>query len=63
MADLKPVGPVAHRLRRHWGRIFGGGRTKEIGETEDSIRVEFEMAHPVFGRTLAYTGSCRFKSQ
>ena len=41
---------------------FGGGRTKEIGETEDSFRVEFEMTHPIFGRTVAYTGRCRFES-
>ena len=44
-----------------WLSPFGGGRTKEIGETEDSFRVEFEMIHPIFGRTLAYTGSCRFE--
>ena len=45
-----------------WLSPFGGGRTKEIGETEDSFRVEFEMTHPIFGQTLAYTGSCRFES-
>ena len=45
-----------------WLSPFGGGRTKEIGETEDSFRVEFEMTHPIFGRTLAYTGRCRFES-
>ena len=43
-----------------WLSPFGGGRTKETGETADSFRVEFEMAHPVFGRTLAYAGRCRF---
>ena len=41
---------------------FGGGRTKEIGVTEDSFRVEFEMTHPVFGRTLAYTGNLRIEA-
>ena len=45
-----------------WLSPLGGGRTKEIGETEDSFRVEFEMAHPIFGRTLAYTGRCQFES-
>ena len=44
-----------------WLSPFGGGRTKEIGETEDSFRVEFEMAHPIFGRTVAYTGRCRLE--
>ena len=45
-----------------WLSPFGGGRTKEIGETEDSFRIEFEMTHPIFGRTVAYTGRCRFES-
>ncbi|MCH7653270.1 MAG: DUF4166 domain-containing protein [Chloroflexi bacterium] len=45
-----------------WLSPFGGGRTKEIGETEDSFRIEFEMNHPIFGRTVAYTGRCRFES-
>ena len=44
-----------------WISPFGGGCTKEIGETEDGFRVEFEMSHPFFGRTLAYTGRCRFE--
>ena len=44
-----------------WLSPFGGGRTKEIGETEDSFRVEFDMAHPIFGRTVAYTGRFRFE--
>ena len=42
-----------------WLSPFGGGRTTEIGEDESSFRVEFEMAHPVFGRTVGYTGRCR----
>ena len=46
-----------------WLSPFGGGRTKEIGETEDSFRVEFEMTHPIFGRTVAYTGRCRLESR
>ena len=44
-----------------WLSIFGGGRTKEIGDTKDSFRIEFEMTHPIFGRTVAYTGRCRFE--
>ena len=44
-----------------WLSPFGGGRTKEIGETEDSFRIEFEMTHPIFGRTVGYTGRCRFE--
>ena len=46
-----------------WLCPFGGGRAKETGETEDSFRIEFEMRHPVFGRTVGYTGRCRFVSQ
>ena len=45
-----------------WLSPFGGGRTKEIGETEDVFRVEFEMTHPIFGRTVAYSGRCQFES-
>ena len=45
-----------------WLSPFVGGRTQEIGETEDSFSVEFEMTHPIFGRTVAYTGRCRFES-
>ena len=41
-----------------WLSPFGDGRTTETGETEDSFRVEFEMAHPIFGRTVGYTGRC-----
>ena len=44
-----------------WLSPFGRGRTKEIGETEDAFRIEFETAHPLFGRTLAYSGRCRFE--
>ena len=40
---------------------FGGGRTREIGLGEDIFRVEFEMTHPVFGQTLAYTGNLRIE--
>ena len=42
-----------------WLSPFGGGHATEIGESEDSFRVEFEMTHPVFGRTVGYTGRCR----
>ena len=41
-----------------WLSPFGDGRTTETGETEDSFRVEFEMIHPIFGRTVGYTGRC-----
>mgnify|MGYP000014604768 FL=1 len=45
-----------------WLSPFGGGRTKEIGETDDRFRIEFEMTHPVLGRTLSYSGRCRIES-
>ena len=44
-----------------WLSPFGGGRAKEIGAGEASFMVEFEMTHPAFGRTLAYSGRCRFE--
>ena len=46
----------------NWLSPFGGGQAKEIGETQDTFRVEFEMAHPLLGRTIGYTGRCRFES-
>lgn len=45
-----------------WLSPFGGGRTKEIGETDDGFRIEFEMTHPLLGRTLAYSGRCKIES-
>ena len=45
-----------------WLSPFGGGRTTEIGENENSFRVEFEMNHPIFGRTVGYKGRCRIES-
>lgn len=42
-----------------WLSPFGGGHATEIGEGEDSFRIEFEMTHPVFGRTVGYTGRCQ----
>ncbi len=45
-----------------WLSPFGRGRTTETGEDEDSFRVEFEMTHPVFGRTVGYIGRCRMSS-
>ena len=42
-----------------WLSPFGGGHATEIGETGDSYRVEFEMTHPMFGRTFGYSGRCR----
>ncbi len=44
-----------------WLSPFGGGRTTETGESETGFSVDFEMRHPLFGRTIAYTGSCRFE--
>ena len=41
-----------------WLSPFGGGRTTESGENENSFRVEFEMTHPIFGRTVGYVGRC-----
>ena len=41
-----------------WLSPFGGGRTTEAGVDEDSFRVHFQMTHPVFGRTVGYTGRC-----
>ena len=41
-----------------WLSPFGGGQVTEIGEGTDRFRIEFEMAHPVFGRTVGYTGRC-----
>ena len=70
-------GSLAYEIRRYvvsvpflglivrlptWLTPFGGGRTTETGVDEDSFRVKFEMAHPIFGRTLGYTGRCRFES-
>ena len=40
-----------------WLSPFGGSRTKEIREAENSFKVEFEMTHTIFGRTRAYNGS------
>ncbi len=45
-----------------WLSPFGGGRTTEIGGDENSFTVEFEMTHPIFGRTVGYTGRCRIES-
>ena len=41
-----------------WLSPFGGDRTTESGEEQDNIRVDFKMTHPVFGRTIGYTGKC-----
>ena len=42
-----------------WLSPLGGGHATEIGEAGDSYRVEFEMTHPMFGRTVGYSGTCR----
>ena len=45
-----------------WVSPFGGGCTTETGENEACFRVNFEMTHPVFGRTIGYSGRCRMSS-
>ena len=45
-----------------WLSPLGCGGAKEIGETQDRFRVEVEMTHSIFGRTLACTGMLRFQS-
>ena len=44
-----------------WLSPFGGGRTTETGENQECFRVEFELVHPIFGRTIGYTGRCRIR--
>ena len=46
-----------------WVSPFGGGRTTETGENQDTFRVEFEMHHPIFGRTVSYTGTCQVRGR
>ena len=46
-----------------WLSPFGGGWTREIGETADSFRVDWEMSHPILGRTVGYRGRCRIESR
>ena len=42
-----------------WLSPFGGGRITETGEGEDCFAVDFQMAHPVLGPTVGYSGRCR----
>ena len=42
-----------------WLSPFGGGRIIETGEDGDSFAVDFQMAHPVLGPTVGYSGRCR----
>ena len=42
-----------------WLSPFGGGRITETGEDEDCFAVDFQMAHPVLGPTVGYSGRCR----
>ena len=42
-----------------WLSPFGGGRITETGEGEDCFRVDFQMAHPILGSTVGYSGQCR----
>ena len=42
-----------------WLSPFGGGRITETGEGEDCFAVDFQMAHPILGPTVGYSGRCR----
>ena len=42
-----------------WLSPFGGGRIIETGEDEDCFAVDFQMAHPILGPTVGYSGRCR----
>ena len=44
-----------------WLSPFGGGRITETGEDDDCFAVNFEMAHPILGPTIGYTGRCRMR--
>jgi len=44
-----------------WLSPFGGGRITETGEGEDCFTVDFQMAHPILGLTVAYSGRCRMR--
>ena len=41
-----------------WLSPFGGGRITETGEGGDCFAVDFEMAHPILGPTVGYSGRC-----
>ena len=41
-----------------WLSPFGGGRITETGEGEDCFAVDFQMAHPILGSTVGYSGRC-----
>ncbi len=41
-----------------WLSPFGGGRITETGEAGDCFAVDFEMAHPILGPTVGYSGRC-----
>ena len=45
-----------------WLSPFGGGVTREAGDTDDSFRIGFTMTHPVLGHTLGYSGRCMIYS-
>ncbi len=42
-----------------WLSPFGGGRITETGEDGDCFTVDFQMAHPILGPTVGYSGRCR----
>ncbi len=44
-----------------WLSPFGSGRITETGEDEDCFTVDFQMSHPILGRTIAYSGRCRMR--
>ena len=44
-----------------WLSPLGGGTTTETENDEDSFRAEFEMTHPIFGRTVGYAGTCSIR--
>ncbi len=56
--------PLLRRTARFpaWLAPFGGGTTREKGVDERSFSVDFEMRHPLLGRTVAYRGTCRIRS-
>ena len=44
-----------------WLSPFGGGRITETGEDHDCFAVDFQMAHPILGPTVGYSGRCRMR--
>lgn len=42
-----------------WLSPFGGGRITETGQGDDCFAVDFQMAHPLLGPTVGYSGRCQ----